>query len=251
MRRWSKGKTLIVQAQDPRWPASAFDLVIPPEHDGLTGDTVFPILGAPSRMTPQRLAEGRARFAAELSALPRPHVAVAIGGASAAYELPADQALVLALAIRQTVEAAGGSILLTFSRRTPGHAMAAMRTALEGAAAWIWDGEGDNPYAGFLGSADHVLVTEDSVNMALDAAATEAPLQILPLRPKSARAAAKFRAFHAALQARGRARPFGGGLERWPVAPILEADRAAAEILRRLDRKLALDPATLSREPAA
>jgi mitochondrial fission protein ELM1 len=248
MRRWSAGRTLVVQAQDPRWPAQAFDLVIPPAHDGLSGPNVFPILGAPSRMTPERLAEGRAQFAARLAALPRPHVAVAIGGASAAYDLPRDQAAILALAIRQTVQATGGSILLTFSRRTPAAAKVAMTEALAGAPAWIWDGEGDNPYAAFLGTADHVLVTEDSVNMALDAAATTAPVQILPLRPRSDRATAKFRALHAALHASGRARPFGGGLERWPVQPILEADRAAAEILRRYDAKVGLDPATGSRQ---
>ncbi|WP_245620186.1 mitochondrial fission ELM1 family protein [Phenylobacterium immobile] len=256
MRRWSPG-TFVVQAQDPRWPPAAFDLVIPPVHDGLSGPNVFPIIGAPSRMTAERLAEGRARFAAPLAPLPRPHIAVAVGGASAAYDLPRDQAAILALAVLQTAQATGGSILLTFSRRTPQAAKAAMTEALAGAVlegrAWIWDGEGENPYAAFLGSADHVLVTEDSVNMALDAAATNAPVQILPLRPRSDRAAAKFRALHADLQASGRVRPFGGGLERWPVEPILEADRAAAEILRRFDAKagdlkVGLDPATGSRQ---
>lgn len=255
MRRWSAERTLVVQAQDPRWPVKAFDLVVPPAHDGLEGPNVFPILGAPSRMTPERLAEGRAKFAAQLADFPRPHVAVAIGGASAAYDLPADQAAILALAVRQTTEAVGGSILLTFSRRTPAAAKAAIAEALAGASsagrAWIWDGEGDNPYAAFLGSADHVLVTEDSVNMALDAAATSAPVQILPLRPRSNRATAKFRAFHAALHAIDRARPLGGGLDRWPVRPILEADRAAVEILRRYDLKLGLDPDAGSREPTA
>lgn len=241
----------VVQAQDPRWPSAAFDLVIPPEHDGLAGDNVLPILGAPSRMTRERLAAGRAALAERLAGLPRPYVAVAVGGASAAYALSAGHATDLGRQIARAVTAAGGSVLFTTSRRTPPDAADALRRALAGAPGWLWDGSGDNPYAGFLGAADHVLVTEDSVNMAIDAAATGAPVHILSLRAKGPRATAKFRAFHASLAARGASRPFTGALPSWTYAPILEADRAAAEILRRLDARRGLDPAAPGRQPAA
>ena len=45
MRRWSGGRTFVVQLQDPRTSLAPFDLVIPPEHDGLEGACVFPIIG--------------------------------------------------------------------------------------------------------------------------------------------------------------------------------------------------------------
>ena len=35
VRRWSRGKTFVVQLQDPRLPPQMFDLVIPPRHDRL------------------------------------------------------------------------------------------------------------------------------------------------------------------------------------------------------------------------
>src|SRR5204862_7609066 len=35
MRRWSRGKSFVVQLQDPRLPPGMFDLVIPPRHDRL------------------------------------------------------------------------------------------------------------------------------------------------------------------------------------------------------------------------
>ena len=60
--RWSEGKTFVVQTQDPRAPLDRFDLVIPPEHDRLSGPNVFPIVGAPNRVTAERLALDLARF---------------------------------------------------------------------------------------------------------------------------------------------------------------------------------------------
>src|SRR6185369_5196611 len=62
VRRWSQGRTFVVQTQDPRTDLKPFDLVIPPTHDELSGPNVFPIVGAPNRMSPERLAAELARF---------------------------------------------------------------------------------------------------------------------------------------------------------------------------------------------
>src|ERR1700744_2196987 len=67
--------TATVQCQDPRTDLSKFDLVIPPEHDGLTGPNVFPILGSPNRITPDKLAEAKMRFASRFAKLRGPRLA--------------------------------------------------------------------------------------------------------------------------------------------------------------------------------
>src|ERR1700744_2051914 len=51
----SGGRTVLVQTQNPRIDPRAFDLVIPPEHDGLSGPNVFPIIGSPNRITQAKL----------------------------------------------------------------------------------------------------------------------------------------------------------------------------------------------------
>jgi mitochondrial fission protein ELM1 len=43
------------------------------------------------------------------------------------------------------------------------------------------------------------------------------------------------RRFHQDLEARGAARPFAGAFDRWSYEPLRETERAAAEVLRRLD----------------
>ncbi len=229
VRRLSAGASFVVQTQDPRADLSAFDLVIPPAHDGLTGVNVYPILGAPNRLTPERLSNALAGFPA-LAALARPQVAVIIGGRSKAFDLPPAHARALAGEIRAAV--AGGSILLSFTRRTPPPARRIMTEALADLPGVIWDGTGENPYFAFLAAADAILVTEDSTNLATDAAATGKPVFRLSLPGHSA----KLARFHAELEQRGLASAFTGSLAGQPHEPLRETDRAAAEVLRRYDR---------------
>lgn len=231
MLKRAEGRTFVVQTQDPRAPLDRFDLVVPPEHDGLTGPNVFPILGAPNRITPEKLALELARFQEALAPLPRPRVAVIVGGKSKAHDLCADSARTLAARIAGAVEAAGGSLLVSYTRRTPAPAREAMTAALRRLPGIIWDGTGDNPYFAFLAAADAILVTEDSTNLATDAAATGKPLFVLPMDGRSD----KLARFHAELERRGIARRFVGELTAPSYAPLLETDRAARELLRRYD----------------
>jgi mitochondrial fission protein ELM1 len=227
----SGGKTFVVQTQDPRAPLDRFDLVAPPEHDGLSGHNVFPILGAPNRITPEKLAMEFARFEARLARLPHPRVAVIVGGRSKAHRLPTDHAQAMAGEIARAVQAAGGSVLVSYTRRTPAPAREAMTGVLAGLPGMIWDGSGENPYFAFLAAADAILVTEDSTNLATDAAATGKPLFVLSMAGRSA----KLARFHAELERRGLARRFVGNLTGESHPPLAETDRVACELLRRYD----------------
>ncbi|MNS52514.1 hypothetical protein D3C72_852310 [compost metagenome] len=235
VRDWSGGKTFVVQTQDPRWKNSAYDLIVAPAHDGLTGDNVFEIVGSPHRITPSKLAEAAPAFADRIAPLPHPRVTAMIGGKSKAFDLPETHAANLAERIKTAVQAANGSLLLTFSRRTPEAAQAVMTERLSALPGWIWDGSGDNPLFAMLDAADHVLVTEDSANMATEAAATGKPVHILPMIPL--KPAGKFARLHADLEAHGAARPFDGSLAPWTYAPLNETERAAAAVLEAMQTR--------------
>jgi hypothetical protein len=235
MRRWSKGRTFVVQTQDPRTPLEAYDLVVPPTHDQLVGDNVLPIIGAPNRLTPERLSMDLARFSAAIGPLPSPRVAVAIGGKSKAFDITPERAEAMGREIETAIAGRGGSLLLTFSRRTPQAARAILAERLRNLPGMIWDDQGDNPYFAFLAAADAILVTEDSTNMATDAASTCKPVYILGMDGRSA----KFSLFHEELERLGVARRFSGDLATWTYPPLTETDRAADEILKRLDARCA------------
>lgn len=235
MRRRSRGKTFVVQLQDPRLPARLFDLVAPPRHDERDGRGVFAITGSPHRVTPARLAEGYAAFESRISALPHPRIAVLIGGRSKAFDISPARAETLGGDLARMAKSTGGSVLVTFSRRTPGGARGIITRKLAGIPGWIWDGDGQNPYFAFLGAADAFVVTEDSINMVAEAASTGKPIYIAAVDGGQRRK----RLFHADLTKRGVIRPFTGAYETWSYDPLRETERLAGEVLRRMTARAA------------
>jgi mitochondrial fission protein ELM1 len=230
MKTRSGGKTFVVQLQDPRLPGRLFDLVAPPRHDKLTGPNVFPIVGSPHRITPEKLAAAYVVFKDQIERLPSPRVAVLIGGKSKAFDLSPSTAEKLADNLSRALDDNGASLLMTFSRRTPPAAKAILQRRLGPYPGVIWDGLGENPYFAFLAAADFVVVTQDSVNMVAEAASTGKPVYIAAVDGDQWRK----RLFHADLVDQGIARPFAGKLERFDYAPLRETDRLADEVLRRL-----------------
>ena len=230
MRAWSGGQTFVVQLQDPRLPSRLFDLVAPPRHDKLAGTNIFPIVGSPHRITPQKLALAYAAFKARIEPLPHPRVTALIGGKSKAFDLSPRRAETLADDLARALDQHGAALLMTFSRRTPLPAKEILQRRLSPYPGIIWDGSGDNPYFAFLAAADFIVVTQDSVNMVAEAASTGKPVYIAAVDGDQWRK----RLFHADLAEQGIARPFEGALEPFSYAPLRETYRLADEILRRL-----------------
>ncbi len=215
-----------VQILDPQMPASAFDAVVVPEHDALTGPDVLRTVGAVNRLTPHAIAAAAGPWAAPFGRLPRPRLAVLVGGPSRSARFARRDGHELALALGTLSRSHG--LIVTGSRRTPPALLEQLR-GLAGECAFIWEGTGENPYPGLLGHADAVLVTEDSVNMASEAATAGLPVHIFPVSgvaPKIAR-------FHASLAERGASRRFTGAIGQWGYPPLAEADRVAGELLQR------------------
>ena len=96
--------------------------------------------------------------------------------------------------------------------------------------ALVWDGQGENPYLGFLALADAFVVTEDSVSMISEAASTGKPVYVAALEGGGRR----FRLFHHNFRAAGITRPFDGTLDFWQYDPPDDTARVAAEVRRRL-----------------
>ncbi len=233
MRERSGGRTLIVQLQDPKESLDAFDMVIAPAHDGVEGKNVLSQIGSTHRVTPQKLNEAVTEWADRLGPLPHPRLAVLIGGRSKTHDLSVSRAQHMADDIRRAVQNSGGSLLLTVSRRTPDAVKDVLLQTLKDLPGIIYTGDGPNPLFAFLGAADHILVTEDSVNMATEAAITGKPVHILSM--DTLRPSPKFATFHQALRDQGIARPFEGALTSWTYTPLNETERAARAVLERFD----------------
>lgn len=219
-----------VQVQNPRTRLDHFDLVIAACHDEISGPNVFVARTALHRVTEERLAEAAACWRERLSHLPRPLVAVLLGGTNGRFHLDRPTASALGQELARMAERDRIGLAVTPSRRTGAAAMAALTAALPERGAYVWNGSGENPYFGLLGLADAIVVTVDSVSMISEAVATTAPVMLAPLPGRSRRN----RLFLEVLARCDRVRPFTGRFQHWKVEPLNDTAEAAAEMHRRL-----------------
>lgn len=231
IKKASGGRTFCVQIQNPVTGRDRFDLLAIPAHDGVSGDNVIVTQGALHRVTAEKLASEAEKFAPALVHLPRPLVAVLIGGTNGQYTMTETVTRKLAADLAGLCRRHGAGLAVTASRRTGDANAAILRDSLSTCPAHVWDGNGDNPYFGFLGLADAIVVTADSVSMVSEACATGKPVYVVDLDGGSA----KFARFHDGLRDAGITRAFDGSLENWRYDTPDDTARVAAEVMRRYD----------------
>ncbi|PPU37735.1 mitochondrial fission ELM1 family protein [Xanthomonas sp. CFBP 7912] len=221
-----------VQILDPRLDPRHWDLLIVPEHDGLRGANVLTLLGSLHPVDDAWLAAGRATFP-ELGALPGPRLALLIGGPTAQMPWTVQDLAALCAALRDQLHAAGGSLLVTVSRRTPPAAIAQLSAACAGVPHLLWcdTRDGPNPYAGLLGWADALIATADSVNLLSEACATRAPVAAA----FGERASGRVGSYLQALRQRQRLQAADEVLApAVDITPVRETERIALQVRARL-----------------
>jgi uncharacterized protein len=223
---------------DPKVSATTADLFWVPEHDARRGPNVVTTLTAPHGYSEHRLRELRKYLPPAIARLPRPRISVALGGPTGDYHYSDAAIEHLASALRSLADL-GAGLMITPSRRTPAALVARIRAVATGLPAWIWDGEGENPYPYFLAHADAFIAPGDSVNMTGEPCATGRPVFVFHPGGGSP----KFARFHRALERHGATRPLPphfDHFETWSYAPLHSAERIAEEIVRRWSKRTSM-----------
>ena len=232
----SGGRSFTAFFQKPTINPRYFDFVWAPHHDRLQGPNVTSTLLSPHLLTQETLQteadKWRARLLADCGG--RTPVAVLIGGPNEAYDFTMAEFERLTTHIVALTEQ-NMFPLITVSRRSPPAFAAHLQARLGQAPHFIWDNEGDNPYAALLGLAAHIIVTADSVNMVGEACTSGAPVQVFELAGGNR----KFRAFHGDMQAAGLTRPFNGELDERVSTPANATTEIAAALQQAWDAKRA------------
>ena len=231
LKRHAGMATYTIILLDPKVGTSAADFFWVPEHDKLRGPNVMTTLTSPHAFSPQRLADLRKQMPDRIAALPKPRVAVMLGGPNGDYRYTPAAIARLTGALKSLSEL-GAGLMITPSRRTPTEVLDVIARDMAGSGCFLWSGDGDNPYPAFLAHADAFVVPADSVNMTGEACATGRPVWVFEPDGGSA----KFARFHAALARHGATRPLLARfdtLETWTYAPLNSAAQIADEIARR------------------
>lgn len=188
VKKKSHGRTKIVLIGRAQRLLHRFDLVITsmqyrlPPRENVLGHA-YPLL----RVDEAAIDAAAAEWKAEFESLPRPLVALMVGGPIRTVRFDACIASGLACSAARFAAEQGGTLVVTTSRRTPVTVTEALAASLpKEALLYRWTSEGrNNPYRALLKLADRFIVTGDSISMLVEIACLGRPLAIYPLPPSS------------------------------------------------------------------
>ncbi len=226
----------------PAGKAADYDVVAVEQHDRYRkGDNVVVTLGAPNRITKDKLALEADRWRRRLTAVRGFRVALLVGGTSRHGGFGVDEAREMVKAVCKPLKGNEAGVLVSASRRTGADVTEAIEAELQatGVPYFLWHPESaaarDNPYLAYLGLADAVVVTADSVSMVSEAASAGKPVYIYG---DSKRVPKKFRAYYDALAHQGRARWWDGKLTlRAPAAGLMDTTMVAGFIRAKWNKR--------------
>ena len=276
--RWIRAQThgrtkIVMLGRKGGDDADLFDRVFTPAYCRLPAHPRRSETQAPfHRITPAVLRTARERFAETFGDLASPRIALLVGGDSGQYALDPSTAARIGARVAEMSQRAGGSLLVTTSRRLSARAADALRKAVPEAAvlhAWRAN-DTDNPYLGLLAWADVLVITADSESMLAEACSLGKPVYIagLPVR----RSFPWISLFREWVWRRGHAKPLGHRgtprpqgplaracarlIERGIVRPTRDLDRLHATLIergvaRRLGDDAAFSPTRLTDREAA
>jgi len=185
LRRQSGGKTRLVHVGRPQGvPIRWFDLVITmPQYQLPPGPNVLEVRLPFNRHDPERLRQAAARLAPRLAHLPRPWTLLVVGGKARHVTLDTSVAAEIGAKASAHATARGGSLLVSTSPRTPAGIAATLRATIDAPSDFyeFRRNDPDNPFAGYLGLADDIIVTSDTASMLTEAWRTGKPVQVAPL----------------------------------------------------------------------
>ncbi len=180
----SGGHTKLVLIGRPKRWLDRFDLVITPTQYLLPDLPNILHLNLPlMRSDETAIAHAAKSWNSRFDALPRPVIALLIGGPTQPFIFDEEVAKRLISTAERVADEAGGTLYITTSRRTPATVIGALKEVVpKHAILYEWNNSGvDNPYLALLGHADRFIVTGDSISMMVEVARLGKPLAIFPL----------------------------------------------------------------------
>ncbi|MDD9911871.1 MAG: mitochondrial fission ELM1 family protein [Alphaproteobacteria bacterium] len=235
-------RTFTVQMMRPSGDMGDYDVVAMPLHDCPPArDNVVSTVGAPNRVSAERLKQEADRWETRLLECPTPRLAVLIGGPTRGFEFGVKEAQQVADNVIKIAREKGYSLLVTASRRTGPVITEYLRNTFQksGLPIYFWTGmdstRRDNPYLAYLALCEAVVVTADSISMISESCTAGKPVYVWGLERLKRK---KFKTFLDILQKQRRIAPFTGDVTlRAPDYPLADTQQVVGFIQGSLARR--------------
>ncbi len=194
IRKASRGRARLVWLGRPRAPLDWFDLIITTAQYGLPERSNVVMVDLPPA-APVAASESLEDWRDKFSDLPRPQVAVLVGGERWPIRFDAQEAHRLGAAVNALLRGLGGSWIVSTSPRTGIRQSRALHEVLSRPGYFYYwrEGRKDNPHRALPALADAFVVTSDSASMIAEAVRSGKPVLIyrLPRSPLAPRWSAR------------------------------------------------------------
>ncbi len=181
IKRQSLGQCKLVHMGRPWARPKHFDLIVTtPQYNLPQAPNILYNELPLHRIDAARLKVEGDRWQKQLAHLPKPWIAVLVGGDSSFCRFTAAGMRYLGRSANALASAEKGSLLITTSARTPAGALAIIKSEID-VPTFCFEysaGSGSNPYHGFLALADSFIVTAESTSMLTESCATNKPIHV-------------------------------------------------------------------------
>ena len=230
LKKKSQKKIINIHIQDPKVNLKYFDIIVTPEHDGVTGDNVISSNGAIHYLTEQEISSSKEYLAGRLDNK-KNYLGLIIGGPTKYYNYSNQIIERVFLKVKKISELNKLQVIAIPSMRTPKNIIT-MASGILGENHIVVNQVDKRAYLSTLAISKYLVVTCDSISMISEAAITGKPVYVeeLPAKKNDYR----FKKFRDLFTKLNIIKKLDKNLEDWTYKKLDETNRIAKEIKEKI-----------------
>tara|TARA_B100001248_G_C27341288_1_gene436419 strand:- start:168 stop:1106 length:939 start_codon:yes stop_codon:yes gene_type:complete len=230
LKKNSQKKIINIHIQDPKVNLKHFDIIVTPEHDGVTGDNVISSKGAIHYLTEQEISSSKDYLVGRLDNK-KNYLGLIIGGPNKYYNYSNQIIERVLLKVKKISELNKLQVIAIPSIRTPKNIIT-MTSEILGENHLAINEVDKRAYLSTLALSKYLVVTCDSTSMISEAAITGKPVYVeeLPAKKNDYR----FKKFRDLFTKLNIIKKLDKNLEDWTYKKLDETNRIAKEIKEKI-----------------
>ena len=231
LKKISKKKIYNIHIQDPKVNYDFFDLIVAPEHDGISSSNIISTKGAIHYLTDKEIKDNSDYLKSFIKNDERKIFALVLGGPNKYYDYSTKNMKKIFSILYNLNKKQNFQLVVIPSMRTPKNTIQYAKEFF-GENHTIIDKIDKKAYLSALALAEYIIVTCDSSSMISEAALTGKPIYVANILPK--KNDRRFQKFRNLFRELNITRNLGEPFESWSYEKLDETNRDAKIIKKRI-----------------
>ena len=231
LKKISKKKIYNIHIQDPKVNYNFFDLIVAPEHDGISSSNIINTKGAIHYLTDNEIKDNSNYLKSFIKKDERKIFAFIMGGPNKYYEYSTKNMKRIFSTLYNLNKKQNFQLVIIPSMRTPKNTIQYAKEFF-GETHTVIENIDKKAYLSALALAEYIIVTCDSSSMISEAALTGKPIYIANILPK--KNDRRFQKFRNLFRELNITRNLGEPFESWSYEKLDETNRVAKIIKERI-----------------